>query len=236
MESFIYSLFLSDSAWHSFTGWGCMLRVRNSDYRRCERRFRCVSQLFYLVRVCNWQQRVCFEFIAHLRVPYQFKFTLRLVQTFISFMLQVTQMMLAQCFVSLTLGLFCLFRELPRWKGNSKRFRPRLALWGRGSERRPGLLVQQSMSTPKSPWTFQAPPICASPVASSIPRRLSFLCPNLGSEILEIRIPPGFKWFKQTTCLLSSVILNTVRSPSFCRIFPRLHFSKVEPKYPRTGF
>ena len=88
---------------------------------------------------------------AHLRVPYQFKFTLRLVQTFISFILQVTQMMLAQCFVSLTLGLFCLFRGLPRWKWNSKRFRPRLALWGRGSERRPCLLVQQSMSTPKSP-------------------------------------------------------------------------------------
>lgn len=130
-----------------------MLRVRNSDYGRCERRFGCVSQLFYLVRVCNWQQRVCFEFIAHLRVPYQFKFTLRLVQTFISFMLQVTQMMLAQCFVSLTLGLFWLFRGLPRWKFNLKRFRPRLALWGRGSERRPGLLVQQSMPTPKSPGT-----------------------------------------------------------------------------------
>ena len=41
-----------------------MLRVRNSDYPRFERRFRSVSQLFYLVRVCNWQQRVCCEFIC----------------------------------------------------------------------------------------------------------------------------------------------------------------------------
>ena len=55
-----------------------MLRVRNSDYGRCERRFGCVSQLFYLVRVCNWQQRVCFEFIAHLRVPYAIQIHLAL--------------------------------------------------------------------------------------------------------------------------------------------------------------